>query len=53
MATWPWVSRYEWQEIDFADFPNVRRWYVDIASRPAVQRGYHVPRRTNDIPIPG
>ena len=52
MATWPWVSRYEWQEIDFADFPNVRRWYVDIASRPAVERGYHVPRRTNDIPIP-
>ena len=52
MAAWPWISRYEWQEIDFADFPNVRRWYVDIAGRPAVQRGYHVPKRTNDIPIP-
>ena len=23
MAVWPWVSRYEWQEIDFSDFPNV------------------------------
>ena len=52
-GAWPWVSRYEWQEIDFADFPNVRRWYVEIASRPAVQRGYHVPRKTNEIPIPG
>ena len=52
MATWPWVSRYEWQEIDFAEFPNVRRWYVDIAGRPAVQRGYHVPKKVNDIPIP-
>ena len=52
IATWPWVSRYEWQQIDFADFPNVRRWYVDIAGRPAVQRGYHVPKKTNDIPIP-
>ena len=52
MATWPWVSRYEWQEIDFADFPNVRRWYVELAGRPAVQRGYHVPKRTNEIPIP-
>ena len=52
MAAWPWISRYEWQEIDFAEFPNVRRWYVDIASRPAVQRGYHVPRKANEIPIP-
>ena len=52
MAAWPWVSRYEWQEIDFAQYPDVRRWYVELASRPAVQRGYHVPRKTNDIPIP-
>ena len=52
MAAWPWISRYEWQEIDFADFPNVRRWYVEIADRPAVQRGYHVPRKANEIPIP-
>lgn len=52
MAIWPWISRYEWQRIDLAQFPDVRRWYVDIASRPAVQRGYHVPQRVNDIPIP-
>ena len=52
IATWPWVSRYEWQEIDFADFPHVRRWYVEIASRPAVQRGYHVPQKSNEIPVP-
>ena len=42
MAAWPWISRYEWQEIDFADFPNVRRWYVDIAQRPRGAAG--VPR---------
>ena len=53
MATWPWVSRYEWQEIDFTDFPNVKRWYVDVARRPAVQRGYQVPKKVNEIPIPG
>ena len=53
MAVWPWVSRYEWQEIDFTDFPNVRRWYVEIAQRPAVQRGYQVPKKVNEIPIPG
>lgn len=52
IATWPWVSRFEWQEIDLAKFPNVCRWYKDIAQRPAVQRGYDVPHKVTDIPMP-
>lgn len=52
MACWPWVSRYEWQRIDLADYPNVKRWYVEIANRPAVQRGYQVPKKVNEIPLP-
>ena len=52
IATWPWISRYEWQQIDLAAYPNVLRWYLAIADRPAVQRGYDVPARVNDIPRP-
>jgi len=52
MATWPWISRFEWQGIDWTDYPSLERWYVDIAGRPAVQRGYDVPVRLNDIPMP-
>lgn len=52
MATWPWISRFEWQQIDLAAFPNVRRWYQEIAERAAVQRGYDVPVYLNDIPMP-
>jgi GST-like protein len=52
MACWPWISRFEWQEIDLADFPNVRDWYVRIADRPAVQTGYQVPKFTNEVPMP-
>jgi GSH-dependent disulfide-bond oxidoreductase len=52
MATWPWIARYEWQRIDLGRFPNVRRWYLDIADRPAVQRGYAVPDPTAEIPRP-
>ena len=52
IATWPWISRYEWQQIDLAPYPNVLRWYLAIADRPAVQRGYDVPARVNDIPRP-
>ena len=52
IAAWPWVSRFEWQEIDLNDFPNVKRWYLDIAARPAVQRGYKVPTDLGNIPLP-
>ena len=52
IATWPWISRFEWQEIDLAKFPNVKRWYTTIASRPAVQRGYKVPKDVGEIPMP-
>jgi|TARA_B110000503_G_scaffold109212_1_gene163315 GST-like protein len=52
MATWPWISRYEWQGIDWADYPYLKRWYRVIAQRPAVQRGYDVPMYVNPIPIP-
>ncbi|MDA9318402.1 glutathione S-transferase family protein [Octadecabacter sp.] len=52
MACWPWVSRFEWQEIDLNEFPNVRDWYVRIAERPAVQKGYSVPKFTTDVPMP-
>ncbi|WP_046863458.1 glutathione S-transferase family protein [Microvirga massiliensis] len=52
IAIWPWISRFEWQTIDLDDFPNVRRWYEVIAHRPAVQRGYHVPKKVGDIPMP-
>ncbi|MDA8229963.1 MAG: glutathione S-transferase N-terminal domain-containing protein [Magnetospirillum sp.] len=43
MAIWPWCLLQEWQGIDLADFPNVRRWYEAIGARPAVQKGMAVP----------
>jgi GST-like protein len=52
IAIWPWISRFEWQTIDLNRYPNVRRWYVSLAQRPAYQRGYHVPVKINEIPMP-
>lgn len=52
MACWPWISRFDWQEIDLNEFPNVRDWYVRVAERPAVQRGYQIPKYVNDVPMP-
>ena len=52
IAIWPWISRFEWQTIDLNAYPNVKRWYVAIANRPAVRRGYKVPKDVGEIPMP-
>lgn len=52
IAIWPWASRFEWQGIDLAAYPSVLRWYREIAARPAVQKGYHVPVPQPAIPMP-
>lgn len=52
IAIWPWISRFEWQTIDLNKYPNVKRWYLEIAKRRAVQKGYKVPKDVGDIPMP-
>jgi len=52
MAIWPWASRFEFQQIDLNAFPHVLDWYLRIADRPAVQRGYDVPAAGLSIPMP-
>ncbi|MEE8634098.1 MAG: glutathione S-transferase N-terminal domain-containing protein [Methyloceanibacter sp.] len=52
IAIWPWISRFAWQTVDFADYPNVKRWYVAIADRPAVRRGWDVMGEGRELPMP-
>ena len=52
IATWPWIARFQRQQIDMHEFPNVLDWYRRIAARPAVQRGYDVPKMGETIPMP-
>ena len=52
LATWPWISRFEWQEMDLAAYPNLKRWYLAIAGRGAVARGYDTPKGGFEIPLP-
>ena len=51
IATWPWISRYEFQQMDLNDYPRLKDWYLRIAERPSVQRGYAVPQALS-VPIP-
>ena len=42
MASFPWVTAYKRYEVDLNKFKNVRRWFDDIKSRPAVRKGMDV-----------
>ena len=44
IACFGWVARWEWHGIDWADYPNLQRWFETIGARPAVQRGLKVPQ---------
>ena len=49
IATWPWISRYEFQDMNLTDYPRLKDWYLRIAERPAVIKGYAVP---DPLPVP-
>jgi GST-like protein len=40
MACYPWIVPYERQSQKLEDFPNLKRWFNRMASRPAVIRAY-------------
>ena len=50
ISIWPWTARFDWQEIDLNEFPNVARWYKEMIDRPAVQKGWLVPENDQVIP---
>ncbi len=40
MASYPWVVPYERQGQNLDDFPHLKRWFHEIAARPATIRAY-------------
>jgi len=42
IAVWPWTRRPERQGVERGDYPNFTRWFAEIETRPAVQRGVQV-----------
>ena len=42
IAIFPWLRSHKNQGVDLEAYPNVKRWFDEIAARPAVQRGLAV-----------
>ena len=52
IATWPWIARHEWHDIGLKNYKNLTRWYLDIANRKAVIKGYNFMDKEAKIPLP-
>ena len=52
IATWPWIARHEWHDIGLKNYKNLTRWYLEIADREAVIKGYNFMKKGEAIPKP-
>lgn len=49
MASFPWVTAYKRYEVDLDRFKNVRRWFDELKSRPAVRAGMDVGKESRSF----
>ena len=52
IATFPWIARHEWHDIGLKNYKNLTRWYLEIADREAVVKGYNFMDKEAKIPLP-
>ena len=52
IATWPWIARHDWHDIGLKNHNSLCRWYVEIANRSAVKKGYDYLNKGEKIPMP-
>tara|TARA_Y100000992_G_C21196857_1_gene458369 strand:+ start:334 stop:1017 length:684 start_codon:yes stop_codon:yes gene_type:complete len=49
IASFPWITAYKRYEVNLDLFKNVRRWFDEIKSRPAVRRGIDVGKEARNF----
>ena len=52
IATWPWISRHEWHDIGLKKYNNLYKWYIEIADREGVIKGFDFLKNGSKIPLP-
>ena len=50
MAAYPWIVPHEKQGQSLDDFSNLKRWFHQVAERPATHRAYAVAESINTQP---
>ena len=52
IATWPWIARHQWHDIGLKNYDHLSDWYIRIADRPAVVKGFKFLDKNSEIPKP-
>ena len=52
IATWSWIARHKRHDIGLNNFKNLSRWFIEIANRPAVIKGFKALNKDNEIDLP-
>ena len=52
IATWSWIARHKRHDIGLDNFKGLSRWYIDIAKRPAVIKGFKALNESAEIDYP-
>ena len=52
IATWSWIARHKRHDIGLENFKSLSKWYVSIAKRPAVIKGFKVLNKDAEIDYP-
>ena len=52
IATWPWIARHPIHDIGLKNYKNLTKWYLDIAERENVIKGYSFMDKEAKIPMP-
>ena len=50
MASYPWVFKHPYLQLQLEDFPNLERWFKTIEQRPAAARAYEIGASINTTP---
>ncbi len=50
IASYPWVFKHPYLQLELEDFPNLKRWFETIEQRPAVARAYEIGASINTTP---
>ena len=52
IATWPWIARHKRHDIGLENYKSLSDWYVGIAKRPAVIKGFKILNKETEIDYP-
>ena len=52
IATWPWIARHKRHDIGLENYKSLSDWYIGIAKRPAVIKGFKILNKEAEIDYP-